>query len=326
MTSRFSIYACTALVLAIVSLSSSVTQSRPAEEETSPLRIVSSFVWVPARVSSKTGEALSHVDVSRLELLDNGHPEKLTQLDTEGLPVSLAILMQTGGSARRFLSSYANLPWLIGQLVGDSIHEITFVTFDSHVEQIWHFPTRTDGATYAMTHQAPGDDGAAIKDAIAFGVQQLEGEPGRFRRVVILLSQESDEGSSTSSRSLLEQLGDSTTVIYSLTIPSGTKPMPLHQEKSTDSIERFAERTEQALSGQTAAEAAHLTGGSNHRFDDQSSLNSEMLATLSEYRNEIILGFQPSRHDPGLHRIEVREGSSKLKMIARRAYWSAVTK
>jgi len=254
-----------------------------------------------------------------LRLLDNGFPEKTARIDTDGLPISVVILMQIGGSARRFMPSYSNLPWLINQWVGESVHEITLVTFDSRIEQIWHFPTRTDGAIYAMTHQPPGDDGAAIRDAVAFGVRQLQEEPGRFRRVVLLLSEGADLASSTPSQSLLEQLGTSSTVVYSLTFPGEKKLARAREEKRSDSI---MVRTRIALDGRTAEEVANLTGGSNHEFNDQASFNSAMLEALSDFRNGITLGFQPSSPQSGFHRIEVQTDSSKLHVTARRAYWS----
>lgn len=326
MQSSFFACAFAGLLLAISSPISSAPQSHDAHEDMSPLRVDSAFVWVPALVKTKGDRTPTQLDLSRLRLLDNGNSERLTQINTDGLPISLVILMQTGGSGGKFLSSYSNLPWLMGRLVGDSVHEVTLVTFDSRVEQIWHFPTHTDGAITAMTHQHPGDEGAAIKDAVAFGVQQLQEEPGRFRRIVLLLSQGRDAGSSISAKSLLERLGSSSTVVYSLTFPGGKRRTPAYEERHSDSTEQALERTNHALDGQTAEEVAKFTGGSDHEFDDQGSFNSAMLATLSEFRDGITLGFQPSSHQPGFHRIEVQAESSKLQVTARCAYWSTSTK
>src|SRR5579859_5564165 len=124
-----------ALFVAFASLSNEA-QSRDVEEDVTPLlRVDSAFVWVPVLVKTKNGRTLSSPDVSRFRLLDNGTPEKVTIINTDGLPISLVILMQTGGSARHFLSSYSDLP----ELIGGSVHEITLVTFDSRVEEVWHF-------------------------------------------------------------------------------------------------------------------------------------------------------------------------------------------
>src|SRR4051812_45144098 len=155
-----------ALWLAISPPIPSAPQSHDSREDTSLLRVDSAFVWVLALVKTKGDWKPTQLEISRLRLLDDRNPEKVTQIDTDGLPISLVILMQTGGLGEDSFRAIPNLPWLMGRLVGASAHEVTFVTFDSRVRQIWHFPTRTDGAIKAMTHQHPGDEGAAIKDAI----------------------------------------------------------------------------------------------------------------------------------------------------------------
>jgi len=299
------VYLSVALLLTFAAPKSGEGQiSEGHDDAPPPLRVNSAFVWVPTLVTSGKGERAKSADGSHLHLLDNSLHVKTIRIDTDGLPVSLVILMQTGGAAKRLLASYSNLPWLIDRWVGDSSHEITLVTFDSRIEQIWHFPKRTDGAVHAMTHQRPGDDGAAIKDALAFGVRQLQVEPGRFRRVVLLLSQGTDQGSSTDAQSLLEQLGSSSTVVYSLTLSGGNRPPRLREEKSRDSIEQALAITTSRLDARTAEEAASLTGGTDYQFDDQSSFNSAMLEALSDFRSAITLGFQPSHPQAGFHRIE----------------------
>lgn len=320
MKSSFVAHGPIALFVAFTLLSGKA-QTRGQVEHPPPLLTVdSAFVWVPALVKSRNGYPLSHPDISRFRLLDNGAPEKVTLINTGGLPVSLVILMQTGGSASSFLSSYTNLPELIGPFIGDAVHEIALVAFDSHVEEIWRFPTRTDGVDYAITHQPPGDTGAAIKDALAFGVRQFQSEPGQFRRIILLLSQRSDVGSSTSSRSLLEQLGTSSTVIYSLTFPGENSPRRRRAKKDTAATDNTL-RTVQALNDQTAEEVAYLTGGDAFQFNDRSGFDAALLQTISDFHYAITLGFQPYSDEIGLHFIEVQSGSPGLRLSARRAYW-----
>lgn len=321
------VYGLTALFLPLASTICQA-QARHADQDSTPLlRVDSTFVWVPALVKTWGGRKWSGPDVSQFRLFDNGASEKVTEINTNGLPISLVILMQTGGSARRFLSSYAELPELIGRLVGDSVREITLITFDSHVEEIWHFPTRTDGVTWALTHQHPGDDGAAIKDSVAFGVRQLQREPGQFRRIVLLLSQGVDKGSSVSSRSLIEQLGTSSTVVYSLTFP-GEKAHAerVHKIGHPSAVDEALKRASRALDDQTAEEVASLTGGTDYQFDDLRSFNSAMLEIISDFHNGITLGFQPRGHEMGFHRIEVQIDSRKLRVTSRRAYWCTAAK
>lgn len=317
----FFLYGLIALLGPIATISA-VAQSRGANEQTSPLlKLESTFVWVPALIKTKNGGILTHPDVNGLRLFDNGTPEKVTEINAQGLPVSLVILMQTGASARRFLATYTDLPEAIGWLAGNSVHEITLVTFDSRVRQIWSFPTRTDGVDYALTHLRSGDNGAAIKDAVAFGVRQLQGEPGRFRRVVLLVSQERDAGSSISSQALLKELGTSSTVVYSLTFSDVVAPT--HAKKNRGAKDDAFEISCRALDQRTAGEIAYLTGGTEFQFNDQRSFNSAMLETVSAFRKGITLGFQPTGHEGGFHLIDVEADSAKLRVTARQAYWLA---
>ena len=324
MKCNFVVYGLIALFAPLMMVSPEA-QTGNANEHASPLlKVDSAFVMVPALVRSETGEVLSHPDASRFRLFDNGAPEKVTEINADGLPISLLILMQTGGSASRLLTAYADLPGLVGQLVGDSVHEITLVTFDSRVEEVWHFPARTDGVNYALTHQDTGDKGAAVKDAVAFGIQQLENEPGRFRRIILLLSQGTDVGSSIPSQFLFEQLGSSSTVVNCLTFPKEKmQAAQVLENRDAGSVDDQLKRINRAIDGKTAEEIAYLSGGTEFRFDSLRSFNSAMLETISDFHNEITLGFQPSHHEVGFHHIEVQVDSSNLRVTARRAYWWA---
>ena len=300
-------------------------QSQSTDESgATVLKADSSYVWVPALVKDKAGKVATGVGLNSLTLLDNGTHEKVTEIDTKGLPISLVVLMQTGNSAKNYLRSYVNLPAMIGNMVGSSVHEITLITFDSRVKEIWHFPTQTDGVDWAITHQQAGDGGAAIKDALAFGVGQLQNEPGKFRRVVILISQQSDLGSATSSQTLLEQLGTSSTVVYSLAF-HGEKSHSIrkHGRNTKGSNESAMDRSRRALDDQTAQETSALTGGTSYQFQDEEEFDSAMIQLLSDFHNGITLGFQPNQHQRGFHQIDLRSNARKLDVRARQAYWSA---
>lgn len=324
-TVKSSLIICGLIALLSPSFMPARALPQSANQQTAPLlRTDSAFVWVPVLIKDDRGASPPGIRANGLRLYDNGVPEKALRVDTNGLPISLVILMQTGGEASRYLSSYLNLPGLIGALAGESVHEITLVTFDSHIKEIWHFPARTDGVDYALTHQHPGDGGAAIRDAIDFGVRQLQGEPGRFRRVVLLIGQSSDAGSSTPAQSLLEQLGSSSTVVYSAVFPVEEQRHERRHQKHHDvSNEGALDRIHRALDNKTAEEAASLTGGASFQFEDLPGFNSAMLQILSDFHNTMTFGFQPSRHQTGFHSIEVQTASRKLRATARAAYWIA---
>jgi VWFA-related protein len=296
-----------------------------AESASATLKVDSSFVWVPTLIRSARGNQVHDIAADQFQLWDNGVPQKVGPVDTDGLPISLVILMQTGGAAGSYLPIYADLPSALGWLAGGSVHETTLVTFDSHVREIWHFPKRSDGIEYAFARQRRGDAGAAIKDAVYFGVQQLRGEPGRFRRIVLLLSDGNDDASAVSSQALIKELGMASTVVYSLVVPGGKKRVVrvVRRERTAapECPASALEREIMALDTNAAAEVTSLTGGDSVEFDDRQTFSSALDEIAADIRDAYTLGFQPSRSSPGLHTIRVAINSPKLKATARSAYW-----
>ena len=181
------------------------------------LRSASTLVAVPALVRLPTGELVKDLDADRFQLFDDGAPQKLTLERTEKQPIAVVILMQTGGRAPAEFDTYRNLPRLVDSIIGDSVHEIMLVTFDSKIRATWSFPPRSDGVTYALTHPIAGDDGAAVLDAVNYVIGLFQQEPGSFRRIVLLLSQSRDDGSTTSAEEVVQHLGESSTSVYCLT-------------------------------------------------------------------------------------------------------------
>ncbi len=287
------------------------------------LETTSTFVSVPTLVRSASNEAVRNLNAGQFKLFDQRIPQKVVMETTGHLPISLILLVQTGGSAGRQFASYTDFPVLLKSLLANSEHETTLITFDSKIEQIWHFPARSDGVMYELTHLNSGDNGAAIRDAVHFGVQQLEAEPGRFRRVVLLLSQDTDRGSTTSAEELLKQLGTSSTTVYSLVFPGlKTHHVSRHNAASFRFSGAFG-RAIQGLNNNTAAEIAAITGGNCTRFSDQRSFNSAFLETSVDIKDSYMLGFQPNQHSIGFHSIQVElaKPNPDLSILARSAYW-----
>lgn len=281
---------------------------------------------MPVLARSATGEFVPNLDAYHFQLLDDGVRQRVTGEYTKNQSIALVILMQTGGAGLRQFQSYMSLPVLVPSIVGDSPHEIMFVTFDSRIEEIWHFPVRSDGVDYALTHPHAGDKGAAIIDAVKFGVDQLQQEPGNFRRIILLLSQSRDSGSKTSPESAIRVLGEGSTTVYSLTFPS---PKP----KRKRNIKRNRKRVNgspsplaaaaRAMRMNTAGEIAFLTGGEQFRFSGMPDFNSMLLNVRTDIRNRYLLTFQPTSHKAGFHTLTVRIGgaNSHIHVTSRAGYW-----
>jgi VWFA-related protein len=303
------------------------------------LRSASTLVAVPALVRLPTGELVKDLDADRFQLFDDGAPQKLTLERTEKQPIAVVILMQTGGQAPAGFENYRNLPRLVDSIIGDSVHEIMLVTFDSKIRATWSFPPRSDGVTYALTHPIAGDDGAAVLDATNYAIGLFQQEPGNFRRIVLLLSQSIDDGSTTSAEEAVRHLGESSTSVYCLTfLPRKAAPQfrsktqaATPHRKQTASADRLHRAVDistplgqalKAMETNTAETIATLSGGECLKFRDQPDFERQLAVIADDIHNRYLLSFQPIAHQPGFHTLTMHvAGQQTLRVTARTSYW-----
>ena len=296
--------------------------AQTAPGEPGAFRATSTVVTVPTLVRDQSGEPVRNLGVDDFALYDNGLPQSVKLADLGDEPVALVVVVQTGGAGARHFFDYADFPSLLDWLISATYHDRMLVTFDSRVEMIWPFPPRSDGVAHSLTHLHAGDQGAALVDAVQFGVQQLQSEPGQFRRIVLLVSQETDEGSLTPFEESLHTLGKGSTAVYSLTFhapaPRG-KFKPARRAKDRQPITPLAAALNQ-LHADTASQLAAYTGGAHLSFTTRRDFDEAMKAIATDIRNRYGLSFQPAAHLPGLHQLKVnaREG---LRITARGGYW-----
>jgi VWFA-related protein len=308
------------LAIIVFVASASSTQDRDVRS-TQVVRSTSTLVIVPTLVRSQSGELIKDLDADHFRLTDNGQEQNIYLEQVENQPVALVVLIQTGGAAAGELGNYGKLDSVIESILGASPSKLALVSFDSHVRQIWAFPPRVDGLDYALTHQAVGDSGAAISDAIRYGINLLQNQPAHFRRIILLLSQEQDSGSESPSTDILRDVARSGTTIYSFTFPSDairTKGQKVRQPHRTSDHARIP-----SSSDATAAEMAAQSGGENVRFNGENDLEQKMSMVRDDIRSGYILSFRPSSPSLGFHtiRVQVIDQTARFKILARKSYW-----
>ena len=125
--------------------------------------------------------------------------------------------MQTGGAASRQFGYYAKLGTMLDFMMGVSPHHVALLTFDSQPEMVTDFTAHIEGLQDDFSHPKPGDGGAAVLDAVSAGIKQLKQQPVGPRRILILLSQPQDDGSSAHLDDVVRRLGENNITIYSVT-------------------------------------------------------------------------------------------------------------
>jgi VWFA-related protein len=331
--------------LGLVSLSVAVhCQSRSPIASPPTITATSNLVIVPALVRGPSGDLPPILHASDFLLTDNGGRQIVTLDDTEHRPLSVLVLMQTGGAAAEELPLYAKLGTMLSYLTANSPHRVGMVEFDSEPEYVWSFTSNIDGLDDAFTHPDAGDGGAAILDAVDYGIDLLRKEPPTYRRIILLLSQKHDEGSETRADEVIRRLGENNITIECVSFsPEKTwlknqfkNPSPenapyqlspnLPPLLHTFNLSEPLVVAFKAMQKDTSAEIATLSGGESLPFGNKAELDQQLAALTNHFAATYTLSFHPTSKQPGFHSLELRiAGHPEFHVSARTSYWSTTS-
>jgi VWFA-related protein len=319
------------------------------------LHTTTTLVVVPTLVQTTGKEPVFALKAEDFVLTDNGVPQRVTLEEETKRPLSLVVLMQTGGVARGQFPSYVNLETMLASLLGGAPNQVSIVNFDSRPEAASPFTSNVAEWRDAIDHPDQGDSGAAIFDGIAYALDLLKKEPAGNRRAILLISQERDDGSKTPMKEIVRDLGETNTAIYSITFsaqkteaklafkdPAHVNP-PISVVPSDGSLKAYNDPARPfqgyfkldvplrlifgAMQKNLSAEVANLSGGESMSFDGRGELEQDLNVLSNHIRNSYILSFSPISAEPGLHAIKVQLAHHPEMMVsARTSYWASDSK
>jgi VWFA-related protein len=304
------------------------------------LHTTTTLVVVPTLVQTSDRGSVFSLAAKDFVLTDNGVPQKVMLEEETKRPLSLVVLMQTGGVARGQFASYANLEAMLASLLGGAPNKASIVNFDSRPEAASPFTSDVAQWRDAIDKPDQGDKGAAIYDGIAYALDLLKKEPASNRRAILLISQEHDDGSKTQMKDVVRSLGETNTAIYSVTF-SGEKTAaklafkdPPHLNPPLDigggasqgyfKLDAPLRLIFGAMRENLSGEVARLSGGEAMSFDNRVELEQDLNVLGNHIRASYILSFYPTSTEPGLHTIKVSlAGHPEMVVSARTSYWAA---
>ncbi len=181
------------------------------------ITVRSNLVVVPALVRTKSGELVYTLQAKDFILTDDGVEQKLRlEQETGGQPLAMVVIVQTGGDAAVHLDQYQGLEPMLDNMLGGIQHQVAVVGFDSTPILLHGFTPNLGFVAHSLDILDPGDNKAAVLDAIVFAVDLLSKQPTTYRRAILLLSQTTDNGSHTALVDALRAISDTNTVIYSV--------------------------------------------------------------------------------------------------------------
>ncbi len=205
------------------------TQQLPASPQAQVITVRSNLVVVPALVKNKNGETIFSLTADDFILTDDGVPQPLQlEPDNDSQPLALAVIVQTGGLGVSHLHDYGHLGTVLDAVIGNVPHAVAVISFDSAPRLELDFTPDTDIAAKKIAMLDEGDPGAAILDALNFGIKILARQPPGYRRGVLLFSETIDSGSQASLDDAVRAVDDTNTEIYSFAF-STTKTEVKHE-------------------------------------------------------------------------------------------------
>ena len=303
------------------------------------LHTTTTLVVVPTLVQTSGKEPVFSLKADDFVLTDNGVPQKVTLEEESSRPLSLVVLMQTGGIARGQFENYVHLDSMIADILGKAPNVVSIVTFDSEPEAASPFTSDVVEWKDAIDHPDQGNSGAAILDSIGFGLDLLRKQPQGNRRAILLISQEHDNGSKAKVKDIVRELGETNTAIYSMTFSSEKTAMkqafkdPAHLNKPITvgdgqyqayfDLSMPLNLAISEMRRNLSAEVANLSGGETSGFTSRGDLDTALGVMTNHIRNSYILSFYPTSTEPGLHTLEVRLAHHpELLVSARKNYWA----
>ena len=204
-------------------------QESSTDQPTQPITVRSNLVLVPALVKNKAGETVFSLAADDFILTDDGVPQAVQlESDNDSQPLALAVIAQTGGLGASHLGDYGHLGAVLDAVIGDVPPRVAVIGFDSAPRLELDLTTETDAAAEKIATLKGGNGGAAILDALNFGIDVLRKQPPEYRRALLLFSETIDSGSQTSLEEAVRAVDNTNTAIYSFAF-STTKTEVVHE-------------------------------------------------------------------------------------------------
>ena len=303
-------------------------------QQATNLRVQSNVVLVPTLVKDAEGHVVYGLTQNDFVIEDDGE-EQAVRLDesAESQPASVVVVVQTGRRAWREYSRMRGMSPMLTPVLDQFRSRVALVEFDSEVRLVENFSDDPTAIYEDLKKLQPGDNGAAIRDAVDYSVRLLEKEPAERQRVLLLVSENRDHGSHvTKVNDVVTAIGNSNTVVYALAFsPSlsqvldtgGSNRDEAYWDAPPD-IKGTLMMARNAMEKNITEAIAKMTGGEYEVFTTRKGFELRLVDFNNHLHGRYVLSFAPTAPHSGLHRIHVRLKQSlpRTSVLSRTSYWA----
>lgn len=331
--------------LAVFSLVSTLIFSQAAASQESPssakITIRSILVNEPVTVRNSRGNMVHNLEARNFRVTDNGVEQTITHFDVGGDAISLVVLVETSSRIDSVLPEIRKAGILLEQAVMGPTAEAAVVGFNDQVDQLRDFTTDGDSIEKVFSHLQDGTSGSKLYDAMALGLEMLSGrpkptatQPGR-RRVLLVMSESDDKGSTAKLGAVLRQAQLQNVTIWSVgfstvhaTFLNRARMKPTDPGWGDNNLIPLAvwavTNIKDQISGTGLEITATATGGSHLDTWRNRSIETAIGEIGGELHSQYLLTYTPTGTTAdGYHEIKVEVDQADLKVKARPGYYLA---
>jgi len=317
-------------------------------------------ILAPTTVLDHDGNYISGLKSTEFRLYDN---DKLQQIkvDETFAPISLIVAVQADYKVDAVLPKIRKLGSMLTSLVSGETGEIAVIGFDHRIQNLTNgFTNDPDAVNKALGKLKAGSMNSAMTDAVVEATRLLNARPKDRRKILLLVAESLDKGSSMHAREALTNLEIANVMVYALNVSRiytalTTKPPypradpipPGGRHVQAGGIETPSETARnmgtQGYGADFAPVLAEIyrgvkgifvsnpveiytryTGGKEFPFLSQTDLERAVQKVASELHNQYLITYNPNnKAEGGYHKIRVEVARRGLDISTRPGYWLA---
>jgi VWFA-related protein len=309
-------------------------------------------------IDRKSHSFVNGLAVANFQLLDNDKPQKISS-DFIVSPISLVVVMQANSDIEPVLPKLKRTGILLHSLISGDTGEVAVLAFDHRVQLIQDFTHDPDKLEDAMEKIKAGSSSAALVDAVVEATHMLTRRThnNANRRIILLISQDRDKGSSAKIQETVRGLEFNSIEIYAVDVgkvfsalmrkpqdgrpvagglPPTAMPNPRGDVTTGTDVEQNYDlgnylnvapqvwRSIRDIFMKTPEEAfTQYTGGTTYTFEARSRSLEEAISSIGrEIHSQYILSYSPNdQTEPGFHTIKVSVDKPGLEIRTRPGYY-----
>jgi VWFA-related protein len=289
------------------------------------IRSSSTVVLVPTLVTDSAGKPVYGLRAEDFIVEDNGIVQPVSIDETlEAQPISLVIAIEKSQDASAALERIQRLGSLIDPIIGDGKGEVAVVTFDKEPTLVQDFTADSGQVTKILKGLKASGGDAAILDAISFCTRRLAARPKGHRKILLIISETRDHGSTAPVEDVIRQLEASNTIVYSSTYSPVLDSLWATPTSNTPNFLNLFKMLVQEAKDNTPQTLSQVSGGEYLPFKSEKGFEDKMTEISNHVFNAYLLSYQPKNLAPGQHTLRVRlKFASDAKLYTRSGYWAA---